>query len=212
MVRMSTNSEAVSSYRRRMKLLAIQYMGGKCVRCAYIKCVDALEFHHKDPTQKDFNIAYRGLTKKFETVKAELDKCMLVCANCHREIHAEIRATMGAVRGRQQRPWPDADSLRLLLQEKSQTQLAKELRVSRATMRHWCRVLGVALPSSSGRKFRNPQFAWPSDEYLRQQLEVKPTSSVAKELKVSAPAIRKRCKIRNIPTRPRGYWATNKSQ
>jgi hypothetical protein len=64
----------------------IEYKGGKCERCGYYKCSEALEFHHKDPTKKDEafkNIRYWGLEK----AKEELDKCFLVCANCHREIH-----------------------------------------------------------------------------------------------------------------------------
>mgnify|MGYP003431129005 FL=1 len=46
-----------------------------------------MEFHHLDPEQKDFGIAAKGYTRSWEKVKEELDKCIMVCANCHREIH-----------------------------------------------------------------------------------------------------------------------------
>ena len=76
-----------SKRRKRVKVLAVEYLGGKCSICGYNKCISALEFHHRDPKEKDFGIS--GVTKSFESLKIELDKCILVCANCHREIHHE---------------------------------------------------------------------------------------------------------------------------
>jgi hypothetical protein len=67
---------------------AIKYKGGKCEKCGYNKCIGALEFHHKDPSQKDPS-ALRAF--KLSRLFAEVDKCMLLCANCHREEHARIR-------------------------------------------------------------------------------------------------------------------------
>lgn len=64
---------------------AIEYKGGKCIVCGYNKSIRALQFHHLDPTQKDFGIS--GTTKSFEKLKPELDKCVLLCANCHGEVH-----------------------------------------------------------------------------------------------------------------------------
>ena len=75
-----------SSYRREVKRKLIEYKGGKCQVCGYNRCQEALEFHHLDSSQKDFTIS--GGTKSFESLKPEVDKCILVCANCHREIHA----------------------------------------------------------------------------------------------------------------------------
>jgi 5-methylcytosine-specific restriction endonuclease McrA len=70
--------------------MSVQYKGGKCCICGYDKCYDALEFHHLDPSQKDFGLSSNGHTRSWEKVKEELDKCILVCANCHREIHAHL--------------------------------------------------------------------------------------------------------------------------
>lgn len=63
-------------------------MGMACV-CEYNRCYSALEFHHKDPSEKDFTIS-KHPNWKFERLKPELDKCILVCSNCHREIHEGI--------------------------------------------------------------------------------------------------------------------------
>ena len=78
---------AVQRRRDAIKKLAVEYMGGKCEVCGYNKCLRALEFHHKDPNEKDFGIAQNGITRSWEKVKTELDKCIMVCANCHIEIH-----------------------------------------------------------------------------------------------------------------------------
>ena len=74
-----------ASCARKTKLKAIEYKGGKCIVCGYNKSIRALQFHHLDPTQKDFGIS--GTTKSFEKLKPELDKCVLLCANCHGEVH-----------------------------------------------------------------------------------------------------------------------------
>ncbi len=81
------NKVSVMEWRQRLKLKAVEYKGGCCSICAYDRCISALEFHHLDPNEKDFGIG-SGNTKAWKKVKSELDKCILVCANCHREIHA----------------------------------------------------------------------------------------------------------------------------
>ena len=78
---------AVSKRRLRVKALALEYRGGKCEICGYSKSSRALGFHHLDPAQKDFGIGERGYTRSWDKVRQELDKCVLVCANCHSEIH-----------------------------------------------------------------------------------------------------------------------------
>ena len=75
--------------RRNMKLQAIKLLGGKCCRCGYDKCVDALEFHHTNPNEKDFKLG-SGNTMSWKEYKTEAMKCILVCSNCHKEIHSEI--------------------------------------------------------------------------------------------------------------------------
>jgi len=82
------SSEAVQKRRYIIKEQAVEYKGGKCEICGYDKCIDALEFHHLNPTQKDFGISNKGYTRSWDNVKKELDKCILVCSNCHKEIHA----------------------------------------------------------------------------------------------------------------------------
>lgn len=82
--------EAVQRRREKIKMLAIEYKGGECEICGYKRCVSALEFHHLDPNEKEFGVGEKGYTRSIETIKKELDKCILVCSNCHREIHAGL--------------------------------------------------------------------------------------------------------------------------
>lgn len=82
--------EAVKKRRKKIREIAKEYKGGKCVLCGYNRYLGALDFHHLDPSQKGFEISTRGLTRSWEKIREELDKCVLVCANCHRELHAGI--------------------------------------------------------------------------------------------------------------------------
>ncbi|OVE78929.1 hypothetical protein BVY00_01605 [bacterium G20] len=84
------NIRAVSKRRRAVKALAIEYKGGKCQLCGYKKYQGALDLHHIDREQKEFNISKKGHSRSWERVKKEIDKCILVCANCHREVEAGI--------------------------------------------------------------------------------------------------------------------------
>lgn len=84
----NSSSESVALRRRRLKEKLIEYKGGECEICGYKKCYRALEFHHIDPSQKEFKKS--STNKAFETLKKEVDKCILVCSNCHMEIHEQI--------------------------------------------------------------------------------------------------------------------------
>lgn len=89
---MSTNPNNYQQQKLRglkRKYEAVMMRGGKCERCGYNKNLAALEFHHRDPNTKKFQI---DTTRAFsntnlDTLREELDKCDLLCANCHREEH-----------------------------------------------------------------------------------------------------------------------------
>ena len=76
--------------RSKNKKLAIALLGGKCVCCGYNRCYQALDFHHLNFSEKDCclrhlsNVAWKRIVK-------ELKKCILLCSNCHREVHQRLR-------------------------------------------------------------------------------------------------------------------------
>jgi hypothetical protein len=81
---------AVARRRKRLREQAVEYKGGKCIFCGYNRCQAALDFHHLDAKEKEFGISRDGITRSWAKTVKELDKCVLVCSNCHREIHAGI--------------------------------------------------------------------------------------------------------------------------
>ena len=70
--------------RRELRERAVARKGGRCVICHYDRCQSAMDFHHIDSTTKDFNISSR---MTWEAIVRELDKCVLLCSRCHREVH-----------------------------------------------------------------------------------------------------------------------------
>ncbi|MCF7877727.1 MAG: hypothetical protein K9M14_05320 [Candidatus Omnitrophica bacterium] len=90
---------AVRKRRKKIRKMAVEYKGGKCERCGYNRCLEALEFHHADSSGKDFSISSKGYTRSWKRVKEELDKCILFCANCHREIHAQVSSSCEKLQG-----------------------------------------------------------------------------------------------------------------
>jgi excisionase family DNA binding protein len=81
-------SEAVARRRRRLKEILVAEAGGCCNICGYDRYIGALQFHHRDGEDKSFGIGNRGLTRSLAAVRAEAQKCILLCANCHCELEA----------------------------------------------------------------------------------------------------------------------------
>ena len=86
-----TGGGPVVEARRRAKQRAVDALGGRCQGCGLAVPVAAFEFHHLDARTKDFAISADGVPRRWELIVAELAKCVLLCANCHREVHAGVR-------------------------------------------------------------------------------------------------------------------------
>src|SRR5574338_143642 len=71
--------------RKDLRDRAVAHLGGRCQICGYDKCVNAFDFHHVDPMEKDFAISAKMTS--WEAIEKELSKCVLLCSNCHREVH-----------------------------------------------------------------------------------------------------------------------------
>jgi hypothetical protein len=82
--------QAVSKRRVKLRQMARDYKGGKCEICGYDKCSRALSFHHLDPKEKEFGVSDKGLTRSWLKIQNEIDKCILICANCHMEVHEGV--------------------------------------------------------------------------------------------------------------------------
>lgn len=74
---------------RRFKKHCVEYKGGSCEICGYNRCLAALEFHHRDPAKKKFGLGSQNIKRLTAEILKELDKCDLLCANCHAEEHVK---------------------------------------------------------------------------------------------------------------------------
>lgn len=80
----------VQKRRRREKMWDLMgYLGGECQRCGYSECAAALSFHHRDPDEKEFSIG-ANINRSREVLIEEVEKCDLLCQNCHREVECDV--------------------------------------------------------------------------------------------------------------------------
>lgn len=87
-----SSAERVMKWRRNTKEKVVKGLGGECICCGYNKCNEALDVHHLDPSTKEF--ALRDIVanpKKWDRIKEEVKKCVLLCKICHAEFHAGVR-------------------------------------------------------------------------------------------------------------------------
>lgn len=88
-VKQQTNtyhSQTMRALRRKLDLVKMK--GGCCSKCGYNENLSALHFHHKDSNTKDFKLDMRVLSNKsWESIVEEVEKCEILCANCHAEEH-----------------------------------------------------------------------------------------------------------------------------
>ena len=82
----------MSERRRRVKELLVAEAGGQCVTCGFKAYVGALQFHHRDPATKAFEVSRQGITRSLDRLRLEARKCVLLCANCHAMVEAGILA------------------------------------------------------------------------------------------------------------------------
>lgn len=82
---------AVVEFRRRMKARAVAFMGDACEGCGRSGPQAIFEFHHREPAEKDFGITSDGIPRRWEKIVVELAKCVMLCSNCHREVHVGVR-------------------------------------------------------------------------------------------------------------------------
>jgi hypothetical protein len=144
------NSCSANRYRIGFKEKVVAYLGGRCVRCGYDRCIAALHAHHRDPTTKRFGIATAHCTK-WSKVQVELDKCDLLCANCHAEEHVgakwlALNAHREPLPERHKTSWPKRDRLRDLLKRYPVVAIAAKLGVSDNAVRKRARRCGLETP------------------------------------------------------------------
>jgi hypothetical protein len=87
----AASDHRIVELRRETKRHAIASFGGVCLACRSAYAPAALEFHHPDASKKEFAISVDGIYRSWEKVQKELENCVMLCANCHAEVHAGVR-------------------------------------------------------------------------------------------------------------------------
>jgi hypothetical protein len=183
---MISRADSVMNWRNRTKLKLIEYKGGKCCKCGYSKPIyNAYDFHHRDPNIKDFSIS--GKSWSYEKLKLEVDKCDLVCKNCHAEIHFCLTEEKRALRLKLKRK---------LLENKICLGCGKSFKPTKISQKN-CNEKCV---------IKKHKYVHPSKEVLEKLLWEKTTVQIAKEFGVSDKAIEKLAKKYNLKKPTRGYW------
>lgn len=195
--------DAVQKRRRNLKQLAVEYKGGKCQICGYNKYIGALEFHHLNPEEKDFEIGC-GNTKSFEKFKKELDKCILVCSNCHKELHGkeykhednkldykdafENREKYGITNiPNSYKHLIETDILNDMQNDMSRKDIFKKYHINNKTFNMFLREYNLTYHEKKVSKK-------PTEEELKNLLAIKTKTEIGKMYGVTEAAVRKWCK------------------
>jgi hypothetical protein len=193
-----------------LKKLCVEYKGGKCSECGYNKYIGALEFHHINPDEKDFEISRYKRYVFNDKLKYELDQCKLMCSNCHKEEHEKIRKVKLSTNTNLYKNLNIDEDFKfnnIELDSYIKTKnITKYCPICNKEMKYpinkHCSYECVALAS---RRFN------PSKEELEKLVWEMPTLKVAEYYGVSDVAISKRCKKLGINKPPRGYWAKHQA-
>lgn len=184
------NVQAVTDFRKRRKEDLIKVLGSCCCLCGYDKCIGALEFHHIEPENKQYTLS-TGNCHKIEDDLKETKKCILVCANCHREIHTSNIY----------------DNVNLWEYQNYDNDFANQLLTKSKTEEHKCSKCGKSITrySQSGlcsscvqlgrRTIKNR----PDREELKKLIRELPFTKIAEKYNCSDNAIRKWCDKENLP-------------
>lgn len=185
---------ATTEYRKRRKLNLIKVSGSQCNLCGYHKSINALEFHHIDASQKNYGIATKGTCHDLESDLTEIKKCILVCANCHREIH-DGNYTVEELWQLQQ------------YSEKIANEVRQEKINNISKTYYYCLECGKLITKNKTclcfdcvRK-QNRVCDRPAREELKDLIRKYPFTAIAKTYGVSDNAVRKWCKSYNLPSK-----------
>lgn len=180
--------QEVKTFRQKQKEKIIYVMGGKCAYCGYDKCSSALDIHHLDPKQKEFNIS-QNTNKAWNKIVIELPKTILLCANCHREVHAGL-----------------IDNNKLI--SSFDKNKVEELILKEKIQQKYCIDCGKTISQNANRckKCRDiirQRHPIPSREILKQDIRNIPFKQLEQKYNITDNAIRKWCNKLNLPTHKR---------
>lgn len=188
MIFMLTQAERVKKSNQKRRITLVDIMGGQCLLCGFNTFPEALEFHHINPEEKSFQLSGSTLSRSLKSQIQEIQKCVLLCANCHRGIHANHLKLPENVRGKQ-------------FNEQKAQQYLNDL-----PSKHYCPICnkeisyGATHCDTCAKELRR-HVERPSRENLKKLIRNKSFCEIGRLYGVSDNAIRKWCVNENLPTK-----------
>ena len=185
-----TNSEIVCNHVKKRKKDLISIFGSKCCICGFDSFQEGLDFHHVNPEEKSFSFGPQAPTKALEKQLEELRKCILVCANCHRGIHANKILV--------------PEDWNKFFNENRAKELIEENELIRHGKLHYCQRCGKIITRKASycsecSHLISRKADRPSREELKDLIRSKPFTQIALLFNVSDNAIRRWCDYYGLP-------------
>ena len=165
----------------------VHVMGDRCQLCGYNRDIHALEFHHIDPNQKDFSFN-KAESTSWEVTQEELKKCILVCANCHREIHSGLVSNQLVSSFNQE--LANEVTNRIYAAKHHQIKTCKRCGATISSKAVYCTICNGLVTRSCDR---------PTRDELKILIRTTPFTQIAKYYSVTDNAVRKWCDTENLP-------------
>ena len=186
----NNNSQNVINFVKNRKQNLTQIFGGKCCLCGFNDFIEALEFHHVNPEEKEFPLS-SNVMRSIDKQLIEARKCILLCSNCHRGVHAGILIV--------------PNNYKDFYNEEVAMQLLQTTEDIKHGKKHYCVDCGVIIPTADARRCwscaRKAQrvAVRPSREELKSLIRELPFTQIGSQYGVSDNAVRKWCLSENLP-------------
>lgn len=189
------DSKYVCDFVKNRKANLISLFDSKCCICGFNKFQEALEFYHVNPKDKELSLSANVMVSLQKQIK-EAKKCILVCANCHRGIHANY--------------YKVPENYQEFFNEDRAEFLLNTLEEIKKGKKHYCPICGKLISKDSKHcqicdaKLREEKYqnlGRPNREQLKSLIRNKPFIQIGKDYGVTDNAIRRWCKKFNLPSR-----------
>ena len=180
----------VKNSRKKLKERILYVMGEKCCICGYDKCPSALDLHHLNPDEKEFTIC-QNANRGWATVRKEIKKCILICSNCHRELHSGLINT---------------DNLKSTFNEERAVEIDNLIEDLKTHKVYYCKFCGVEVYQGNDcckkcSDLQRRMVERPSRKELKNLIRTTPFTQIGAKYGVSDNAIRKWCISENLPSK-----------
>ena len=180
----------ITKFYQQRKQRIVYAMGGQCALCGYKKNIQALEMHHINPEEKDFTFSNTKEYHNWEELSSEMKKCILLCANCHREVHYPLEG--------------EVFNLQSSYDETKGKEISLEIQKEKKKTEYFCIDCGKKISYKATRcqkcaELHNRIVERPDRETFKKEIREQPFTVLGKKYGVSDNAIRKWCDNYNLP-------------